>query len=93
VMSIPLSLADAVYQLNFERGPVSLTGCSLFVHHDTLTPQQFTVVGEVYNVIPLDVEVGELFCTCIGYPLKVCIVDASGVACTFFRCWLWTHNV
>jgi hypothetical protein len=54
------------------------------MHHDTLMPLQFTVVGEVYDVIPLDVEVCELYFTCVGYLLKVCTDHAFGVAHTYF---------
>jgi hypothetical protein len=60
-----LLLADAVYQLDFERGPISQTRTSLFMQANTLTPQSFEVVGEVYEIILFMSEVQQtilIFC-------------------------------
>ncbi|KAF8230266.1 hypothetical protein L208DRAFT_1282811 [Tricholoma matsutake] len=40
-------LAEAVYGINFTRGPVSTDGTSLFVGDNIWAPRIFSVVGEV----------------------------------------------
>jgi hypothetical protein len=60
-----LLLADAVYQLDFERGPISQARTSLFVQANTLTPQSFEVISEVYEIVPFTSEVQQtllIFC-------------------------------
>lgn len=89
----PLSLTKAVYQLDFEQGPVSPTGTSLFLCHSTLTPQQFTIIGEVHDVIPLDLGVWGWCCTCVGCLLTVAIDHVSGVARTSVWRLVWPHNL
>ena len=93
LMRHPLSLTKAVYQLDFEQGPVSPTGTSLFLCHSTLTPQQFTIIGEVHDVIPLDLGVWGWCCTCVGCLLTVAIDHVSGVARTSVWRLVWPHNL
>jgi hypothetical protein len=60
-----LLLVDAVYQLDFEQGPISQTGTSLFVQANTVTPQSFEVIGEVYEIVLFMSEVQQtllIFC-------------------------------